>query len=211
MTFSIETGVPVLTVFLQGLCAPACSAVYRISVRRRKSGGGGRDDPLSEGKDPAAYSVFCHWNQLCLFCSRVWIFRSRTVFLRKQDDVCKDQRYSHDPVRYLSDGDPGTSESCRPGTQDSFPPGPVHNESAGSACFWIYVQLCMDALCGTGAGKRAPDGLDGGFPGDGLSADRRLYGGICSPVSGRRSVYRYGTQFFPAPSEDCAVFCKGTV
>lgn len=80
MGFSMDVGVPVVTVFLQGLlsffftvCPSACAALSGISLRRRRAGRTVR----KTGAAVCQYDLFCDRDQLRIFYDGTWCVGSR--------------------------------------------------------------------------------------------------------------------------------------
>ena len=80
MGFSMDVGVPVVTVFLQGLlrffftvCPSACTALSGISLRRRRAGRTVR----KTGAAVCQYDLFCDRDQLRIFYDGTWCVGSR--------------------------------------------------------------------------------------------------------------------------------------
>ena len=77
----------------------------------------------------------------------------------------------------------GTSSVLGRNATFSVSAGPPCHVSGYCPAHGLYLQLCLDALCGTGSYKRPSDGRFRGDQITGLWPDWRLYAGLCAAVS----------------------------
>ena len=165
MGFSIETSVPILTVFLQGLLSffspcllPLLPMYISYLSGGGRHGGPGGQCPLQTGPRIAEHRLFCGGHQLCLFPAGVWLHCSRAVFPGKRMLLGRVGGVLVILFGLYQLGVFGSSKLLNREARLPFRPGQSGHEPSGGSGAGLYLQLCLDPLRRPHLGKRPADG-----------------------------------------------------
>ena len=216
MGLSLETSVPVLTVFLQGLLSFFSPCVLPLVPLYVSYLAGGARDVDSDGNiryprgrvlvNTLFFVVGISFTFFLLgfgFTALGSFFRSNQTWFARISGIIMILFGLYQLRRVRALGRPGA------GAPAALPAGPVGYEPAGGPGAWLYLQLCVDALRRPHAGQRFADGLFGGQRRPRLPADCGIHPRLCDPLPGRGTVYRGGAGLFQAPPEGGTLHCEG--
>ena len=122
------------------------------------------------------------------------------------DAFCADRRYPHYSVRPVSDRRVRQFQIIGKRTPNSASAGKNDYVTGDCSDYGIYIQFCLDALCGTRSDQCAADGGKCADKFQRFFVDRCVYSGIHPSVSGSRNLYGAAAGLFPETYESGSLY-----
>ena len=186
MGFTIETGISALTVFIQGLLSFFSPCVLPLVplYLGYLSGGIGQEEQKTGGRLRLFIRVlfFCPGDQWSILHTWTGSFCGRNVLPGTENAFCTDRRNHRYHIRAVSAWRFREIPAVGRGTSDPLSSGEDDHVPGHCSDHGIYVQLCVDALCGTGADQRTPDGGKRPDQPERLQDHRSVYSGVYPAV-----------------------------
>ena len=225
MGFTVETGISAAAVFVQGLlsffspCVLPLVPLYlsylagglNLAAESEKNQSGVMPG-ISEKRGKGGKRLRLFLRVLCFTVGISGAFfvlglgaSAAGSFFREQRMLFA-RRYPHYSVRRVSDRRVRQFQIIGKRTPNSASAGKNDYVTGDCSDYGIYIQFCLDALCGTRSDQCAADGGKCADKFQRFSVDRCVYSGIHPSVSGSRNLYGAAAGLFPETYESGSLY-----